>query len=312
LVADPASVSTGVYYAFYKHSDGCYSAVAAKLTLVCDIVDTCSAPQNPTFQRIVSGLNPVVFVNFDAAQYPPPGNSYVIKRRRKSDPDVPGSYTTLPTPVYNSSLNKWRTSDTSTINYQFYVYKFISNCTDSSPFILADYGNFPCPTPTVDIQSGSITQSMFYLGTEDVNKFVFELWNDGHTQLLDTVEKTYPFAAPLEVVFDTNIEPQTTYETRIRMILSGEERDCPFVKRTTPPAEEANEAQFALGTIGLDICGSEMITLYYTGVLSEGTSLYIDSNMTQLVNASYTQVLFQNSNYYELNSGTVGTQLGSC
>lgn len=145
LVANPKEAPEGVYYVFAKDNRGCYSD-GVQVTLVCTTV-SCSAPQQLMAEKLTSGVR----VSFVSAKYPP--SSYIVKRRLANATDIPANYTTLNGVSYNSSTNRWEVLDTTTSDNVAYVYRAISLCPDSQPYIDAKFVNITCPVTTLTVQN---------------------------------------------------------------------------------------------------------------------------------------------------------------
>lgn len=143
LVANPQAVTSGIYYIFARDSNGCYS-IGTSVQVVC-LSTSCSAPQNLTVKSAMGGF----LVQFQSAAFPPPNNSYTVKRRLASDPDQLGSYTTIGTPVWNSTTSRWEILDTTGQDNVDYVYVAISNCGSTQPTIETTFSNYTsCPIVT--------------------------------------------------------------------------------------------------------------------------------------------------------------------
>lgn len=213
LVSNAASVNSGVYYGFAKNSSGCFS-LSVQVQVVCAAVSPCSAPQNLTLARI-SGTT---LVQFDSAAFPPPANSYTVKRRRTSDPDISGSYTTIGTPGFNSGSGKWEISDSSPIAFTLYSYLAQSNCGGTTPSVQNNFGFAASEsivvTPASDRFHLSVGGSA--LPTHQVQ---FDLLNGAGTVQLDTVTLNTGVSTVTGDFF--YLTPGTNYRIRIRRYLSG-------------------------------------------------------------------------------------------
>ena len=145
LVANPSQATDGTYYVFAKNSNGCYS-VGVAVVLVC-ATGNCTAPQNLIADAITGGTR----LRFSSASYPPPANSYTVKRRLASQSDVPASYTTIGNPTWNATVSKWEILDASAAANSLYVYRAVSNCGSTAPYIDYSFANITCPAITTQV-----------------------------------------------------------------------------------------------------------------------------------------------------------------
>ena len=184
VVANPTSVGTGVYFLFAKDGNGCYST-GVEFTLTCSDVSNCSAPQGLVVDAVTGGLR----VRFSSAAYPP--SSYTVKRRLSSTSDVDANYTTIGTPTWNATVNKWEIVDNTANNNVLYVYRAISNCSGSAPYVDTTYANIACVTMTLtsapDTMEVSLTRTNNLLsahitgGTPPYN-YTFSVVTDGYCE----------------------------------------------------------------------------------------------------------------------------------
>ena len=224
LVADPTSVSDGVYYVFAKNSHNCYS-LGVKVTLVCSADTNCSAPQNIEVESIDSGNR----VRFQSAAFAP--LNYTVKRRISSDPDVDGSYTTIGTPAWNASVNKWEITDNTAANNVLYVYRAISNCTSSAPFVDFQYANISCPALTTTVTDNSISYSFVPVGGQ-VDKYEVEIKNLAGTTLIHTDTHVPAFSNPITGTFNY-LAATTSFKLRVKFYIGGYVKICNFkIERT--------------------------------------------------------------------------------
>lgn len=230
LVSNPASVAGGVFYAFNKDGD-CYSP-GRKITIICTETGSCTAPQN--LEVVVFGGNNF-FVKFQSAAYPPPGNSYTVKRRLISDPDVGGSYTTIGTPVWNASLNRWVIADVSAVDNTLYVYRAISNCGPTEPSTDFRYANVICPTLVLYPTDTTIAYSFVPVSTATTIRV--QIYDSTGTVLIAQHTYTPAFSNPTEGLFEY-LTPSTTYKVRLQILLGNEEftKTCSFQSVTTDAA----------------------------------------------------------------------------
>src|SRR5690606_6060541 len=76
LVSDATNVADGTYFVFGKNSDGCYS-LGTQVVVSCSSATNCSAPQTLIAEKITGGVR----IRFQSAAFPPPLNSYTVRRR---------------------------------------------------------------------------------------------------------------------------------------------------------------------------------------------------------------------------------------
>lgn len=236
LVPDATNVSSGVYYAFAKDASGCYST-ATIVTLICAEATSCTAPQSLSVIESVGGM----LVSFLSAAYPPPSNSYTVKRRLFSDPDVDGSYTTIGTPTFNAGTNKWEILDTTASNNVLYVYKAISNCGGSpvtTPYSTYTFANITCPSVTYTPGLTSIGYSFSNVGG-GVDKYDVKLYDSSGVTLLETDTFTPAFSSPITGTF-SGLSSSTTYKVRVRVYIGTYYKDCTFTTVVTTGATGNN------------------------------------------------------------------------
>lgn len=232
LVPDATQVSSGVYYAFAKDSSGCYST-STIVTLICAEATSCTAPQNLSVIESVGGF----MVSFQSAAFPPPSNSYTVKRRLFSDPDVDGSYTTIGTPTFNAGTNMWEILDTTASNNTLYVYKAISNCGGSpptTPFATYTFANLTCPSVTYTPGLTTIDYSFTNVGG-GVNKYDVKLYDASGVTLLETDTFIPAFSTPITGQF-AGLSTGTTYKVRVRVYIGTYYKDCVFTTVVTTSA----------------------------------------------------------------------------
>ena len=232
LVPNATSVSSGVYYAFAKDASGCFST-ATVVTLTCAAATSCTAPQGLSVIESVGGF----LVSFQSAAFPPPSNSYTVKRRLKSDPDVPGSYTTIGTPTYNAGTGKWEILDTTASNNVLYTYRAVSNCGGSpvtTPYVDYDFANITCPSVTYTPGLTSIGYSFTNVGG-GVDKYDVKLYDSSGVTLLETDTFTPAFSTPITGTF-SSLTSGTTYKIRVRVYIGTYYKDCTFSTQVTSGA----------------------------------------------------------------------------
>lgn len=274
LVGDPTSVSSGVYYAFAKDANGCFST-SSQVTLICAAETSCTAPQSLLVSRVGGdfGYN---IVSFASAAYPPPSNSYTVKRKLASDPDVDGSYTTIGTPTFNTLLNKWIINDNTATDNILYTYKAISNCSSSSPAILYNYAYLQCPSLTVTPATNSLGYSFVPLTGGAVTKYEVRLYDStGVTQLqLHTILPS--FSNPITGTF-TYLTPGTQYYIEVKSFIDTFSNTCAKAGYTT--SSSTNYSLTGGFNFSIDsVSGSGIPSLAPTGV--SGTVAGTQSGMS--------------------------------
>lgn len=234
LVSDPTNLLTGIYYVYIKQNDtGCYS-IPRKVTIICEAATTCTAPQNLIAQKLGICNN---LVRFQSAAYPPPGNSYTIKRKHYSDPDVPGSYTTIGTPTYSISLG-WSKCDSSAVSNTLYDYIAQSNCGDSpetTPSITYRYAYMSCHTVLATPASESIAYSLSTSGSNDIDKYEVMLYDSTGTVLIKTDTFTPAFANPITGNF-LYLTPSTQYKIVVKAYIGDYAKESCSVLNTSTTA----------------------------------------------------------------------------
>jgi len=202
LVPDPTLVVDGTYYAFAKDSNGCYSSGVQVVVTCSSGGGSVTAPQNIQITPQFGSL----LVQFQSAAFPPPANSYTLKRRLASDPDISGSYTTLGSTgtgiSFNSSTSRWELSDAGAVANTLYVYRAISNG-GASPYTDFTYANIICPTLGFTNDTTSITYSFTNSGGQ-IDKYVVELYDASGVNLLDSITElpgSPTFANPITNTF---------------------------------------------------------------------------------------------------------------
>lgn len=246
LMADPTQASSGVYYVFAKDTDGCYST-STEVTLVCVEASSCTAPQNLSVQKFLT----VFRVLFSSAAFPPPGNSYTVKRRLSSDPDVDGSYTTLGAPTFDSGLGQWVVLDASAANNTLYTYKAISNCggsPPSTPYITYEFANLICPALNLTPGETQIDYSFTHVGG-NVDKYVVQLYDSTGTSLLASDTHTPAFPTPVTGSF-AGLTANTSYKVRVIVYIGTYSKTCTMSSTATTGAAGDNIFWFLNGVAG--------------------------------------------------------------
>lgn len=219
LVSDPTTVTSGVYYAFSKNADGCYST-STVVTLICAGDTSCSAPQTLLVIDSVGGF----LVSFQSAAFPPPSNSYTVKRKAFADPDVDGSYTTIGTPVWNSSTNRWEITDATGVDNTLYTYKAISNCSSSTPSVLYTFANLDCPVVTLTPTETEVGYSFSNVGGE-VDKYEVSIYDSTGAVLISTQTIVPAFASPITGTFEY-LTADTVYQVRVKVFIGTFSKTC--------------------------------------------------------------------------------------
>lgn len=230
LVPDPTNVSSGIYYAFAKNAFGCYST-STSVSLICSGATSCTAPQS----LVVSQLGPCFhFIQFQSAAFPPPGNSYSIKRKLAADPDVDGSYTTIGTSAFNIALNLWVLCDSTALDNVLYTYKAISNCGGSPgtlPYTQFTYANIDCPalnlTPSQEYIDYSFTNS-----GGGIDKYEVSIYDSTGTILIHKDTILPAFSSPITGQF-IYLDPSTTYRVQIKAFIGTYSKTCSQVVTAT-------------------------------------------------------------------------------
>jgi len=265
LVANPTNAVSGSYYVFAKDVFGCYS-LGVNVILSCSSATNCSAPQTLIVQSIVGGYR----VRFQSAAYPPPLNSYTVKRRLSSDPDVSGSYTTIGTPTWNSSVNRWEILDTGATDNTLYVYRAISNCTSSAPYVDYQFANITCPVVTLTPHDNSIDYSFTNVGG-GVDKYEVKIYSSDGITLIHTDTILPVFSTPITGTF-IYLELGTTYIIQVTVYIGTYSVNCAQITETTTSTSGKNvivvnntsgyiSLQFDLGSQTFGPLGSGTIAL---------------------------------------------------
>lgn len=231
LVSNPASVGGGTYYVFNKDGNGCFSP-STRITVNCESESSCTAPQN--LEVVVFGIYNF-FVKFQSAAYPPPANSYTVKRRLESDPDVGGSYTTIGTPVWNATLNRWVIADVTAVDNTLYVYRAISNCGSTEPSVDFTYVHGVCPSMILYPTDTTVAYSFVPPGGT-ATALKVNIYDSSGTVTIHSDNYAAAFANPVEGLFEY-LDPSTTYKVKI-IISYGTEAavECAMQTVTTDAA----------------------------------------------------------------------------
>lgn len=227
LVADPTQVTGGIYYVFGRNSNGCYST-GTQVILTCSTATACTAPQNLIVESIVGGFR----VRFQSAAFPPPLNSYTVKRRLTADPDISPSYTTIGTPTWNATVSRWEILDnTPPANNTLYTYRAISNCTSSAPYVDYIFANITCPTVSLTPTDTTMGYSFVPVGG-GVTKYEVMIYAADGITLIHTDTHLPAFPNPVTGTFIYLIAG-TTYQVKVRVWIGTYYSDCPLTSSTT-------------------------------------------------------------------------------
>lgn len=226
LVPNATQVTGGSYYVFAKNSNGCYS-LPANVIVVCSATTACTAPQNLIVEAITGDFR----VRFQSAAYPPPLQSYTVKRRLTADTDIPANYTTIGTPTWNLSESRWEILDTTGIDNTLYTYRATSNCTSSSPYADYIFANLTCPTLTLTPSQTSMAYSFTGVGG-GVDKYQVSIYDSTGVTLIHTNTHVPAFTNPITGTF-VYLTNGVTYKVRIKVFIGTYSYDCAFVASTT-------------------------------------------------------------------------------
>ena len=229
LVSNPVGAVDGAYFVFAKNAAGCYS-LPAQFILTCATGTNCSAPQN----LLVTGSGGFHYITFDGAAYPPPANSYTVKRRLTSTPDISGSYTTLGAALYSSSAGKWSVVSLIPTNNTLYTYKAVSNCGSTEPFANFTIANFTCPVVTLTPGQTTLGYSFVPVGG-DIDKYEVEVWSGDGSTFIDRQTIVPTFSSPITGTF-IYLTGGTPYQVKVRPYIGTYSRTCMSVTATTTPA----------------------------------------------------------------------------
>ncbi len=228
LLGDPTAVNSGVYYVFAKDSNGCYS-IGVSVTVICDADSNCTAPQSLLVTTITGGN----LVEFQSAAFPPPLNSYTVKRKPGASADIPGNYTTIGTPSFNVTSGRWEILDASAVDNTLYTYKAQSNCSPDTPYILYNYANIICPDLTLTPGVELIDYSFVGVGG-DVTKYDVQIYDISGVTLLHTDTHLPAFPNPIEGTF-MYLDANTSYKVRTKVYIGIFSKTCDFVIGETEP-----------------------------------------------------------------------------
>lgn len=237
VISNPAEVIGGTYYAFSKDADGCYSSSGMAFEVTCEEgASSCTAPQN---LEVINFGGMSHLVRFQSAAYPPPGNSYTVRRRLFSDPDVSGSYTTLGSATYDVGMARWIFNDTTALDNVLYVYVVQSNCGGSPGTTPSTAGtkylNLVCNVPTLTPHETSVDYSFVPFGGT-IDKYEVEIYDATNATLLHTDTFLPSFSNPITGVFNY-LTSGTQYNVSIKAFSQGAySNNCLFYEVETLPS----------------------------------------------------------------------------
>lgn len=282
LVGNPTSVADGIYYVFATNGSSCYST-SVKVILTCAVSSSCTAPQNLSVSAIIGGLK----ISFASAAYPPPSNSYTVKRKAASDPDIDGSYTSLGNPTYNVSTGKWEKTDTTATANTLYTYKAQSNCLSSTPYVIVNFANISCPSITLTSSQTDVGYSFTPIGGQ-VDKYEVQLYDSSGVTLLHTDTYLPSFSSPITGTF-SYLSPGITYQIRLVIFIGTYSVSCAFVSKMTIANNYYLSASF---NFSIDsVTGAGVPTLAPTGVNGSVNGYHTAMSGTYNVTVSGTIIL---------------------
>ncbi len=249
LVADATQVSDGSYYIYAKNADGCYS-LPVNVIIVCSTETACSAPQNMQLTALTGSFR----VRFQSAAYPPPLNSYTVKRRLSSDPDVPGSYTTIGTPTWNAVVSRWEIRDLTAVNNTLYTYRAISNCESSAPYIDFEFANIVCPTITFTFNTDTIDYE-FTNPTGEIDKYETSIYEADGVTLIHTDTHIPAFPVPIQGTF-IYLTAGTNYVVKNKIYIGTYSVSCASQSVTTDYETATLEISYTEGEFTAILSGA--------------------------------------------------------
>jgi hypothetical protein len=221
LVPDPTNALQAAYFVFGRDNNGTYSE-GVQMQVVCDPTGSCSAPQNLQVVPQFGGNQ----IKFQSAAYPPPMNSYTIKRRLSSDSDIPANYTTLGSPLWNASLSRWVMTDNAAVDNVLYTYRAISNCGTTAPYIDFEYAAIVCPTLALVAGVTTIDYSFFPIGGQ-VDKVEVYIYSDQGATLVHTDTHLPAFPSMINGSF-VYLDPLKQYFLRSKVFIGTYSKICPL------------------------------------------------------------------------------------
>lgn len=241
LVSDPTNAIQSAYFVFAKDSNNFYSE-GVQVTLVCDVTGSCSAPQNLSVVPAFGGN----LIKFQSAAYPPPLNSYTVKRRLKSDTDIPANYTVIGTPVWNASASRWVISDPSAVSNVLYVYRAFSNCGGTAPYIDYEFASIVCPSLTI-VPKVSYVNYSFTEGGDEIDKYEVSIYESDGVTLVHTNTHIAPFSTPVTGSF-AYLDSSTNYKVGVKVYIGTYVKDCGQESSATLSATSTLTLDYIAGT----------------------------------------------------------------
>lgn len=241
LVPDPTNALQSTYWVFGKDTNGFYSE-GVQMQVVCDPTGSCSAPQNLQVVPQFGGTQ----IKFQSAAYPPPMNSYTVKRRLKSDSDIPANYTTIGSPSWNASASRWVIADMTSVPNQLYTYRAISNCGTTEPYIDTDYAEIPCVGVALTPKVTTVDYA-FFPPSGAVDKVETTIYSDNGVTVIHTDTHLATFASMVSgsLVY---LNPNTNYYVKNRIYIGTYYRDCPLQLVKTLSNESTLTIDYVAGT----------------------------------------------------------------
>lgn len=230
VVPNPAAVTSGTYYAYHLDVNRC-SSPASQVVISCATAANCTEPLNLLVGKGTSGGFTAITITFSSPSTPAP--SYLVKRRLASDPDVAGSYTTIGTPTFNVSTNKYQIVDNSFLQNTLYTYKAESQCSDGGrPSAFYRFGSISFNNLTFTPTSNSIAYSFVGNGGQ-IDKYIVRL-EDENGNVLQTIQHIPAFTTNITGTF-TGLLPNTVYKVSKSVYIGDYETNFPAQTTQTNP-----------------------------------------------------------------------------
>lgn len=226
LVDNPTIANPGTYFVFGKDTNGFYST-GVQVQLTADLTGSCTAPQNLQVVPQFGGNQ----IKFQSAAYPPPLNSYTVKRRLTSDSDIPANYTTIGTPAWNAPISRWVISDNTAVDNQLYTYRAFSNCGTTLPYIDAQYAAINCPTLSLTPKVTAIDYSFVPIGGA-IDKVEVIIYSDNGVTVVHTDTHLPGFSNPTIGSF-FYLDPNRNYFIGTKAYIGSYVKVCPLQQMKT-------------------------------------------------------------------------------